>query len=51
MSDIVEWNLDGLDEQEILDLTCQMTMIATAYKSKRLSERDTAKTLVQGFTE
>ena len=45
-SDIVECNLDYLSEQGILDLTRQMTMVATTYKSKRLSERDTAITLV-----
>ena len=27
-----------------------MTMVATAYKSKRLSERDTTIALVQGFS-
>ena len=45
-SNIVEWNLDGLSEQGILDLTCQMTMAATAYKSKGISERNTTITLV-----
>ena len=33
---IVEWNLDGLSEQGILDLTCQMTISAIAYKSKEI---------------
>ena len=37
-------------EQGILDLTYQMTMAATAYESKRLLERDTAITWVQGLT-
>ncbi|RDY14522.1 hypothetical protein CR513_00406, partial [Mucuna pruriens] len=32
--EISEWNLDGMSEQVILDLTCQMTMATTAYKTK-----------------
>ncbi|RDX88144.1 hypothetical protein CR513_30296, partial [Mucuna pruriens] len=31
---ISEWNLDGMSEQVILNLTCQMTMTTTAHKTK-----------------
>jgi len=49
-TDIVEWNLDGLSEQSILDLTCQMTMAATAHKTKGCSDRSAAIVIIQGFT-
>jgi len=32
-NEITEWNSDGLSEQAILDLTCQMTMTTTAHKT------------------
>jgi len=49
-NEIIEWNLDGLSEHAILDLTCQMTMVATAHKTKGCSDKSAAITIVQGFT-
>ena len=49
-NDITEWNLDRLSEQAVLDLTCQMTMAATAHKTKGCSDKATAIAIVQGFT-
>nr|KYP65886.1 hypothetical protein KK1_012162 [Cajanus cajan] len=49
-SDICEWNIDGMSEQNILDFICQMSMAASAYKRRGNSDKATAMTLVQGFT-
>ncbi|RDX88179.1 hypothetical protein CR513_30259, partial [Mucuna pruriens] len=49
-NEISEWNLDGMSEQAILDLTCQMTMAVTAYRTKGCSDKLTALAIIQGFT-
>jgi len=49
-NEIIEWNLDGLSEQAILDLTCQLTMAATAHKIKGCSDKSAAIAIVHGFT-
>ncbi|XLT82362.1 hypothetical protein HN873_004115, partial [Arachis hypogaea] len=41
-SDLVEWNIDGLSEQAILDQMCNMTMAATAYKMRNASDKEAA---------
>ncbi|XLT52157.1 hypothetical protein HN873_044761, partial [Arachis hypogaea] len=43
-------NLDGLSEQAILNLLCSITMAATAYKTKRATDREAAVMIIQGFT-
>ncbi|RDX58461.1 hypothetical protein CR513_62223, partial [Mucuna pruriens] len=45
-----KWNLDGMGEQTILYLTCQMTMTATAHKTKGCSNKSAALTIIQGFS-
>nr|KYP33152.1 hypothetical protein KK1_046019 [Cajanus cajan] len=49
-SDIVEWNIDGMSEQNLLDYICMMSMAASAYKRRGNSDKATALTIVQGFT-
>nr|KYP37047.1 hypothetical protein KK1_041798 [Cajanus cajan] len=49
-SDIVEWNIDGMSEQNLLDHICMMSMAASAYKRRGNSDKATALTIVQGFT-
>jgi len=49
-SDICEWNLDNLSKQGILDLTCQMSMAATTYKTRKCLDRDATIAIIQGFT-
>ncbi|RDX67418.1 hypothetical protein CR513_53709, partial [Mucuna pruriens] len=49
-NEISEWNLDGMSEQAILDLTCQMTMAATAHRTKGCSDKSAALAIIQGFT-
>nr|KYP56455.1 polyprotein [Cajanus cajan] len=49
-SDICEWNIDGMSEQNILDFICQMSMAASVYKRRGNSDKATAMTLIQGFT-
>ncbi|XLS86204.1 hypothetical protein HN51_036370, partial [Arachis hypogaea] len=39
-SDLVEWNIDGLSEQAILDQMCNMTMAATTYKMRKASDKE-----------
>ncbi|RDX90995.1 hypothetical protein CR513_27086, partial [Mucuna pruriens] len=48
-NEISEWNLDGMSEQEILDLTCQMTMVATTHKTKGCFDKSIALAIIQGF--
>ncbi|RDX69481.1 hypothetical protein CR513_51399, partial [Mucuna pruriens] len=49
-SEIVEWNIDGLSDQAILDITCQMTMAATTHKTRGCSDKSAALAIIQGFT-
>ncbi|XLT51387.1 hypothetical protein HN873_043991, partial [Arachis hypogaea] len=49
-SDLVEWNIDELSEQTILDQMCNMTMAATAYKMRKASDKEAAIMITQGFT-
>ncbi|XLT01060.1 hypothetical protein HN51_050411, partial [Arachis hypogaea] len=49
-SDLIEWNIDGLSEQTILDQMCNMTMAATAYKMRKASDKEAAIMITQGFT-
>ncbi|KAL4396631.1 hypothetical protein AHAS_Ahas01G0111200 [Arachis hypogaea] len=48
-SDLVEWNIDGLSEQAILDQMCNMTMVTTAYKMKKASDKAAAIMITQRF--
>ena len=43
------WNIDGKSEHEILSTLQEMTMVVSAYKSKRLTDHLAATTLVIGF--
>ncbi|RDX63504.1 hypothetical protein CR513_58064, partial [Mucuna pruriens] len=47
---IFEWNIDGMSDQQILDITCQMTMAATAHKTRGCSDKSAALAIIQGFT-
>lgn len=47
---IVEWNIDGVSEQQVLDTIQNMTMAATAFKLKENTDKHTKEILVMGFT-
>lgn len=47
---IVEWNIDGASEQQVLDTIQNMTMAATAFKLKGNTDKHTKEILVMGFT-
>ncbi|KAL4191103.1 hypothetical protein AMTRI_Chr07g28010 [Amborella trichopoda] len=46
----VNWNIDGLSEQQILDTMKHMTMYASAGKMVGNHDREVAKAIVCGFT-
>ncbi|KAL4204133.1 hypothetical protein AMTRI_Chr01g130650 [Amborella trichopoda] len=47
---IVNWNIDGLSEQQILDTMKHMTMYASACKMVGNHDQEVAKAIVCGFT-
>ncbi|RDX87443.1 hypothetical protein CR513_31080, partial [Mucuna pruriens] len=49
-NEISEWNLDGMSEQAILDLNCQMTMVVTAHRTKCCLDKSATLAIIQGFT-
>ncbi|RDY00451.1 hypothetical protein CR513_16370, partial [Mucuna pruriens] len=48
-NEISEWNIDGMSDQAILDMTCQMTMAVTTHKTKCCLDKSTALAIIQGF--
>lgn len=48
--DIYEWNIDGVNEHQILNILQEMIIASTAYKSKGNSNHSIAKHLTVGFT-
>lgn len=47
---IIEWNIDGVSEQQVLDTIQNMTMAATTFKLKGNIDTHTKDILVMGFT-
>nr|KYP59664.1 polyprotein [Cajanus cajan] len=49
-SEMIEWNIDDMSEQSLLDYIYMMSMAASAYKRRGNSDKATTLIIVQGFT-